>query len=262
MPPVNRGLHFDGIESLPRLKLGARVARKMLLEAHKWTGKEALNGVIIDVVVEPERMFDIAMELAEKWAPKTKMGNGNYKTWNIHQRRAGRIRHQPTQTNHHLGHVGKVKNLAFNIEGGDFIAAHFNNVNRSVAEDKIVASFAAGNITSFIRPSASWALAVATSSKRPKWSATAPEVSWRYALIITAPFGGPVVPDVKITTPAPLPSRYFERLDQSTFCPASMSLRNSKGEVWRPAMKIAERWLSVPSSAVPTPSSNDIMAIL
>lgn len=74
MPPVNRGLHFDGIESLPRLKLGARVARKMLLEAHKWTGKEALNGVIIDVVVEPERMFDIAMELAEKWAPKTKMG--------------------------------------------------------------------------------------------------------------------------------------------------------------------------------------------
>lgn len=38
----------------------------MLLEAHKWTGKEAFDGVIIDVVVEPERMFDIAMELSEK----------------------------------------------------------------------------------------------------------------------------------------------------------------------------------------------------
>ncbi|OJD14068.1 hypothetical protein AJ78_05545 [Emergomyces pasteurianus Ep9510] len=74
MPPVNLGLHFDGIGSLPRLKLGPRVARKMLLEAHRWTGKEALADGIVDVIAEPERMFDVAMELAEKWAPKAKMG--------------------------------------------------------------------------------------------------------------------------------------------------------------------------------------------
>lgn len=74
MPPVNLGLHFDGIGSLPRLKLSPGVARKMLLEAHKWTGKEALADGIVDVVAEPERMFEVAMELAEKWAPKAKMG--------------------------------------------------------------------------------------------------------------------------------------------------------------------------------------------
>ncbi|KAK2803503.1 putative secondary metabolism biosynthetic enzyme [Emmonsiellopsis sp. PD_5] len=74
MPPVNLGLHFDGIGSLPRLKLGPRVARKMLLEAHKWTGKEALEDGIVDAIAEPEEMFDVAMELANKWAPKAKMG--------------------------------------------------------------------------------------------------------------------------------------------------------------------------------------------
>lgn len=74
MPPVNLGLHFDGIGSLPRLKLGPRVARKMLLEAHKWTGKEALEDGIVDALAEPENMLDVAMELARKWAPKAKMG--------------------------------------------------------------------------------------------------------------------------------------------------------------------------------------------
>lgn len=74
MPPVNLGLHFDGIGSLPRLKLGPHVARKMLLEAHKWTGKEALEDGIVDAVAEPEKMFDVAMDMARKWAPKAKMG--------------------------------------------------------------------------------------------------------------------------------------------------------------------------------------------
>ena len=74
MPPVDLGLHFDGIGSLPRLKLGPHVARKMLLEAHKWTGKEALDDGIVDAIAEPENMFDVALELARKWAPKAKMG--------------------------------------------------------------------------------------------------------------------------------------------------------------------------------------------
>ncbi|KMU84079.1 hypothetical protein CIHG_01865 [Coccidioides immitis H538.4] len=74
MPPVNLGLHFDGIGALPRLKLGPKVARKMLLEAHRWTGKEALQDGIVDAIAEPEQMFDVSMDLAQKWAPKAKMG--------------------------------------------------------------------------------------------------------------------------------------------------------------------------------------------
>ncbi|KAI1930181.1 hypothetical protein LOZ58_003272 [Ophidiomyces ophidiicola] len=74
MPPVNLGIHFPGIGSLPRLKLAPRVARKMLLEAHRWTGKEALEDGIVDAIAEPDKMFDVAMELAQKWAPKARMG--------------------------------------------------------------------------------------------------------------------------------------------------------------------------------------------
>jgi enoyl-CoA hydratase/carnithine racemase len=74
MPPVNLGLHFDGIGSLPRLKLQPKIARKMLLEAHKWTGQEALADGIVDAVAEPHEMFDVALKLAQTWAPKAKMG--------------------------------------------------------------------------------------------------------------------------------------------------------------------------------------------
>jgi Enoyl-CoA hydratase/carnithine racemase len=72
--PVNLGLHFDGIGSLPRLKLRPQIARKMLLEAHKWTGPEALEDGIVDAVAEPEEMLNVALELGAKWAPKAKMG--------------------------------------------------------------------------------------------------------------------------------------------------------------------------------------------
>ncbi|PCH05667.1 Crotonase, core [Penicillium occitanis (nom. inval.)] len=74
MPPVDLGLHFNGIGSLPRLKLSPPVARKMLLEACRWTGKEALQDGIVDLIAEPEQMFDVALELARKWASKAKMG--------------------------------------------------------------------------------------------------------------------------------------------------------------------------------------------
>jgi len=74
MPPINLGLHFPGIGALPRLKLRPQVARKMLLEAHKWTGEEALKDGIVDVIAEPEKMFDVAIDLAKQWAPKAKMG--------------------------------------------------------------------------------------------------------------------------------------------------------------------------------------------
>lgn len=74
MPPVNLGLHFPGIGALPRLKLQPQVARKMLLEAHRWTGEQALKDGIVDEIAEPERMFDVAMAKAKQVAPKSKMG--------------------------------------------------------------------------------------------------------------------------------------------------------------------------------------------
>jgi enoyl-CoA hydratase/carnithine racemase len=46
----------------------------MLLEAHKWTGKEALQDGIVDAIAEPEQMLDAALELGNKVAPKAKMG--------------------------------------------------------------------------------------------------------------------------------------------------------------------------------------------
>lgn len=74
MPPVNLGLHFEGIGSLPRLKLRPQIARKMLLEAHRWTAQEALQDGIVDAIAEPDRMLDEALKIAAKWAPKAKMG--------------------------------------------------------------------------------------------------------------------------------------------------------------------------------------------
>ncbi|MCJ1304103.1 hypothetical protein MMC08_006915 [Hypocenomyce scalaris] len=74
MPPVDLGLHFHGIGALPRLKLAPRVARKMLLEAHRWTGPEALADGVVDAVARPEEMFGVAMEMAREWAPKARMG--------------------------------------------------------------------------------------------------------------------------------------------------------------------------------------------
>jgi enoyl-CoA hydratase/carnithine racemase len=46
----------------------------MLLEAHRWTGKEALEDGIVDAVAEPEEMLHVALEMGAKWAPKAKMG--------------------------------------------------------------------------------------------------------------------------------------------------------------------------------------------
>ncbi|KAG0650309.1 hypothetical protein D0Z07_3049 [Hyphodiscus hymeniophilus] len=46
----------------------------MLLEAHRWTGKEALEEGIVDMVADPEHMLDVALDLAKRWAPKARMG--------------------------------------------------------------------------------------------------------------------------------------------------------------------------------------------
>lgn len=74
MPPVDLGLHFEGIGALPRLKLGPRIARKMLLEAHRWTGKAAFEDGIVDAIAEPDVLLDTAIKLAESVAPRARMG--------------------------------------------------------------------------------------------------------------------------------------------------------------------------------------------
>ncbi len=74
VPPVKLGLHFDGIGALARLKLVPRRTRKMLLEAHRWTGKEALRDGIVDEVAEPEITEKRAIEIAMEHSGKAKMG--------------------------------------------------------------------------------------------------------------------------------------------------------------------------------------------
>lgn len=74
MPPVDLGMHFSGIGVLPRLKLRPQIARKMLLEGHRFTGKEALEDGVVDFIASPEQLHELALDLASKWAPKAKAG--------------------------------------------------------------------------------------------------------------------------------------------------------------------------------------------
>lgn len=74
MPPVDKGMHFSGVGTLPRLKLRPEIARKVLLEGHRFTGKEALQDGLVDAIAEPAKMLDVSLELANKWAPKAKAG--------------------------------------------------------------------------------------------------------------------------------------------------------------------------------------------
>lgn len=46
----------------------------MLLQAHRYKAPEALEDGIVDVIAPPDKMFDVAMELAQKWKSKAKMG--------------------------------------------------------------------------------------------------------------------------------------------------------------------------------------------
>lgn len=74
MPPVNLGLCFDGIGTLPRLKLSPQIARKMLLHAHKWTGEAALQDGIVDEIADPKDMRNRAIEVAKIHSERARMG--------------------------------------------------------------------------------------------------------------------------------------------------------------------------------------------
>ena len=73
MPLVNAGLHHDGMGTLIRSKLSPKIARKVLLEAHKYTGKEALEDGIVDEIAEPASMLNVAIKWAQRWKSKSKM---------------------------------------------------------------------------------------------------------------------------------------------------------------------------------------------
>lgn len=74
MVAVDLGLYFPGIGSLVKAKLSPRVARKVLLEGHRFTGKEALADEIVDAIAPPESMFQLALVQAEKWKVKARKG--------------------------------------------------------------------------------------------------------------------------------------------------------------------------------------------
>lgn len=74
LPAIDLGLSFPGMVVLPRLKLSPDVARKMVLEAHRWTPEAALRDGIVDLVVGETEMVDQAKEVAEKWKVKAKAG--------------------------------------------------------------------------------------------------------------------------------------------------------------------------------------------
>lgn len=61
-------------KTLLRAKLAPHVARKVLLQAHRYKAPEALEDGIVDAIAPPEKMFEVALELAEKWKSKAKMG--------------------------------------------------------------------------------------------------------------------------------------------------------------------------------------------
>lgn len=71
---MDLGISFPGIGTLPRLKLRPQVARAMLLEARRWTGKQALEDGIVDVIAGPDQILAEALKIANQWAPKARMG--------------------------------------------------------------------------------------------------------------------------------------------------------------------------------------------
>jgi Delta3-Delta2-enoyl-CoA isomerase len=74
LPAIDLGLSFPGMGVLPRLKLSPQVARKMVLEAHRWAPEEALKDGVIDLIVRDSEIQGKATEVAEKWKVKARAG--------------------------------------------------------------------------------------------------------------------------------------------------------------------------------------------
>jgi Delta3-Delta2-enoyl-CoA isomerase len=62
------------MSSLLRAKLAPHVQRKVLLEAHKYTAIAAQVDGIVNAAVQPDRMLEVAVEWAERWKTKARIG--------------------------------------------------------------------------------------------------------------------------------------------------------------------------------------------
>ena len=71
---MEEGIRLDGMGLLPSLKLVPQIARKFIMEDHRFNADEALSDGLVDLIAPPEEMYDVALQLARKWAPKAKMG--------------------------------------------------------------------------------------------------------------------------------------------------------------------------------------------
>ena len=74
MPPVDLGLHFDGIGALAKMKLQPQIARRVLLEGHRFTGVEALKAGIVDEIAGPDEMQAVAIRAAQQHAHRATKG--------------------------------------------------------------------------------------------------------------------------------------------------------------------------------------------
>ncbi|UPL03125.1 hypothetical protein LCI18_014059 [Fusarium solani-melongenae] len=74
MPVADLGLHFNGMGTLLRSKLSPQVARKVLLQGHRFKSSEALADGIIDEIAHPAAMLDRALALANRVKSKARTG--------------------------------------------------------------------------------------------------------------------------------------------------------------------------------------------
>lgn len=74
MPPAELGLYFPGITALLKAKLAPRVSKKLVLEAHRFTGKEAEEDGVVDHTVPKAVLEAAALALADRWKGKAKAG--------------------------------------------------------------------------------------------------------------------------------------------------------------------------------------------
>ncbi|SCO82630.1 uncharacterized protein FRV6_06843 [Fusarium oxysporum] len=68
------GLHFDGMGALLRAKLPPKIARKVILQGHKFTSSEALAFGIVDEIASPKEMLNRALQFANRAKSKAKIG--------------------------------------------------------------------------------------------------------------------------------------------------------------------------------------------
>lgn len=63
-----------GMAGLLRYKMSPKTYRDMVLQGHRFTAQQALDGELVDIICPGNEVLPKAKELALKWAPKAKSG--------------------------------------------------------------------------------------------------------------------------------------------------------------------------------------------